>query len=159
MRRFKKEHLIRLSLTLAILLSGMAMVPFINVTAEVITWQSLAGGYEPILDVNEPEGTPGSIFAFTGSSYPANALATVYANGEPLGDVMTDGSGVATFMVNTASASLGLYNVTLEVDINASATSNVTLSDTGSVVTPPAGFPGPTFNLGHLVYLPVVNKP
>lgn len=159
MQRFKKEHLIRLSLTLAILLSGMAMVPFINVTAEVITWQSLGGVYEPELAVNGTEGMPGSIFAFTGSNYPANASATVYANGEPLGNVMTDGNGVATFMVNSAGAPLGQYNVTLEVDINASATSNVALVDGGPLVTPPTGFQGPTFNLGHLVYLPVVNKP
>jgi len=160
MQRLSRDQLIRLSLTAAILFSGLAMIPFIDLPAQAaITWQSLAGVYEPDLTVNEPLGMPGSIFAFTGSDYPANTLATAYVDGEPLGTVMIDGNGVGTFMINTAGAAIGQYNVTLEVDINASATTGIELVDNAPIVTPPPDFQGPTFNLAHLLYLPMINKP
>lgn len=160
MQRFSRDQLIRLSLTAAILFSGLAMIPFVDLPAQAaITWQSLAGVYEPDLTVNEPVGMPGSIFAFTGSDYPTNTLATVYVDGEPLGTVMIDGNGVGTFMINTAGAAIGQYNVTLEVDINASATTGIDLVDNGPMVTPPPDFEGPVFNLAHLLYLPVIRKP
>ncbi len=160
MQRFSRDQIIRITLTAVILLSGLAMVPFIDLPAQAaITWQSLAGVYEPELTVNEPLGRPGSVFAFTGSNYPPNTLATAYVDGQALGQVTIGGSGVGTFMVNTLGAPIGQYNVTLEVDINASATTGVELADSGPLVMPPPDFPGPTFNLGFVLYLPLVNKP
>lgn len=160
MQRFSRDQLIRVALTAVILLSGLAMVPFIDLPAQAaITWQSLAGVYEPELEVNEPLGRPGSIFAFTGSNYPPNTLATAYVDGRSLGQVVIDGNGVGTFMVNTGGAPIGQYNVTLEVDINASATTGIELADGEPLVTPPPDFPGPTFNLVYVLYLPLVNKP
>ncbi|MCL4264833.1 MAG: hypothetical protein KJ069_16540 [Anaerolineae bacterium] len=160
MQKFSRDQWIRVVLTAVILLSGLAMVPFIDLPAQAaITWQSLAGVYEPVLEVNEPLGRPGSVFAFTGSNYPPNTVATAYVDGQSLGQVMIDGNGVGTFMVNSAGASIGQYNVTLEVDINASATTGIELEDTGLLVTPPPDFPGPTFNLVNVLYLPLVTKP
>ncbi|MBX3056749.1 MAG: hypothetical protein KF770_09780 [Anaerolineae bacterium] len=160
MQRFSRDQIIRVALTAVILLSGLAMVPFIDLPAQAaITWQSLAGVYEPELEVNESSGVPGSIFAFTGSGYPPNTVATAYKDGQPLGAVPIGGNGVGTFMVNTAGAAIGQYNVTLEVDINASATRGIELAETGPLVTPPPDFPGPTFNLVNEVYLPLVTKP
>lgn len=159
MQRLSRDQMIRLSLTAVILLSGWALVPFINMPVRAaITWQTLIGVYEPELTVNEPLGMPGSIFAFTGSSYPANSQATVFVDGDPLGVVMTDGDGMATFMINTAGAANGQYNVTLEVDINAAATTGIELVEDGPVVMPPPGFTGPTFNLGHVIYLPSITR-
>ncbi|HRQ40972.1 MAG TPA: hypothetical protein PLD25_23910 [Chloroflexota bacterium] len=160
MQRVSRDQLIRVALTAVILLSGLAMVPFIDLPAQAaITWQSLAGVYEPELEVNESLGMPGSVFAFTGSGYPPNTLATVYVDGQPLGMALIGGNGVGTFMVNTAGAAIGEYSVTLEVDINASATRGIELAETGPLVTPPPDFPGPTFNLVYELYLPLVTKP
>jgi hypothetical protein len=159
MQRFSREQVTRVLLTVAILLSGVAMVPFIELPAQAdITWQSLAGVYEPELRVNAPVGRPGSVFAFTGSNYPPNSLATVYVNGEPLGTVMTNDEGVATFMIDTTGAAVGQYNVTLEVDINASATTSIELVADGPVITPPFDFEGPTFYLAKVLYLPIIFK-
>ncbi len=158
MKSFSKEQIIRISLTLAILLSGAAMIPFVDLPVGAIGWETLAGVYAPDLVVNETSGAPGSTFAFTGSDYPPNSLASVYVNGEALGSVMTDAGGTATFKLNTVGAALGQYNVTLEVDINASATQSIELVESGSTVTPPDGFDGPTFFLGHAIFLPAVYR-
>lgn len=159
MQKFSRETITRMLITLFILLSGMAMVPFIDSPVQAITWRSLAGVYEPELAVNEDTGRPDSVFAFTGSNYPADSMAMVYANGEPLGSVMTDSAGMATFMIDSAGADIGQYNITMEVDINASATTSIALQTDGQLVTPPPGFPGPTFDLGHVIHLPFVAKP
>ncbi|MEZ4642058.1 MAG: hypothetical protein R3E31_04840 [Chloroflexota bacterium] len=159
MRFLNREQLIRLSLTLGILLCGMAMVPFVDLEAAPISWERLAGVYEPELEVNESSGTPGSLFAFTGSNYPPGSEAAVYVNGEFFGTVMVDGSGQATFLINSAGANLGQYNVTLEVDINASATQSIELTADGQLVVPPSGFNGPVFDLGNVLYLPIIQQP
>lgn len=159
MKRFSRDQMIRVVVTLTILLSGLALAPFIDIPAQAaINWQSLAGVYEPNLEVNEPSGLPGSIFAFTGSNYPPNAVATLYVNGTPLGTMITDGGGIVTFMLDTTDADSGQYSVTVEANANASATTSVELEEDGTIVTPPEGFTGPTFHLIHTVYLPVVTK-
>jgi len=156
MNGLKQQNGMRLVLMLAILLSGIAMTPFIDIPAEAINWELLAGVYEPSLDVNEDSGAPGSVFAFTGSDYPALSNATVYVNGDQVGNVMTDASGMAAFKLNTTGAAVGQYNVTLEVDINASATESIELKVGEQVVTPPPGFTGPAFSMQNRIYQPVV---
>lgn len=156
MQQFSRENLIRFALTITILLMGVLLLPFIHVSADTITWQSLAGVYEPELTVLEDAGEPGSIFAFIGTNYPADSLANVYVDGELLGTVMTDGDGSAQFMIDSTGAQPGPYNVTMEVDINASATSSIDLVSDGDVILPPPDFEGPTFNLAYVLYLPIV---
>jgi len=158
MKSFSKEQIARLSLTLFILLSGAAMIFFVDLPAGAIGWEILVGVYAPDLSVNETSGAPGSTFAFTGSDYPPNSLASVYVNGEASGSVMTDAGGTATFKLNTIGAVPGQYNVTMEVDINASATQSIELVGSGPTVTPPDGFEGPTFFVGRPIFLPVVYR-
>jgi hypothetical protein len=156
-RRFKRETAVRAALALVILVSGLAMIPFVDLP-KAIGWELLAGVYQPELAVNATNGAPGSVFAFTGTNYPPNSPATVYVDGQWRGEVTTDGSGQATFLLDTTGSQPGPYNVTLEVDVNASATQSITLVDGGTIVTPPANFPGPTFTLEFVRFLPVVAK-
>jgi hypothetical protein len=156
MKFLNREQAIRLSLVLVIFLAGAAMIPFVDLPVGAINWSSLAGAYAPELKVNESIGAPGSIFAFEGSGYPPLSLAKVYANGLPVGSVTTDDDGSATFMIETTGAYEGIYNVTMEVDINASATTSIELEDGQPLVMPPGGFEGPTFSIGDFLYLPAI---
>ncbi len=156
MNDWKQEKLTRLALTLVILLSGIAMIPFVDIPVEAISWELMSGVYEPSLDVNEDSGAPGSVFAFTGSDFPPNSEAAVYVNGRQVGSLMTAANGMAPFTLNTAGAAVGQYNVTLEVDINASATESIELIAGEQIVTPPPDFVGPGFSLQFLTYLPVI---
>ncbi len=158
MIHWKVENTGRLVLTLLILLSGLAMIPFVDIPVEAISWELLAGVYEPSLGVNENSGAPGSVFAFTGSDYPANREATIYVNGREIGRVMTDAGGMATFALDTTGSPVGQYNVTLEVDVNASATESIELIAGEPKVTPPPGFGGPGFSLRALIYLPAIQR-
>jgi len=160
MKSLNKEQITRLALTLVILLFGAAMIPFVDLPVGAIGWESLTGVYEPDLSVNETSGAPGSTFAFTGSNYPPNSLALIYVNGEVKGSVMTDAIGKATFKLNTIEAAPGTYNVTLEVNINATATQSIELVESGPTVTPPVGFDGPTFFLGfpNPIFFPAVYR-
>ena len=157
-KNLNRETAVRIALGMVILLSGLAMVPFVDRPASKISWELLAGVYAPMLTANATSGAPGSVFAFTGSDYPPNSLATIYVDGQWRGTVMTDGSGMATFLLDTIGSPVGQYNVTLEVDINASATQSIQLVTGGQVVTPPPGFPGPTVNLVYARFFPVVAK-
>ena len=154
----KNETVTRIILTLAILLAGVALVPFIGQPLKAIGWELFAGVYSPVLDVNETSGAPGSIFAFTGSGYPPNNMATIYVNGNSVGAVMTDPAGAASFLLNTIGAAPDQYNVTLEVDINASATQSIELVSGGTVVTPPPGSTGDTFFINYVIFLPSIQK-
>ena len=156
MRRVKSDSLIRGGIALFILLTGVAMIPLINLPAERIGWDLFAGVYTPELTVNASSGAPGSVFAFTGSNYPPHSTAHLYVNGELFGEVPIDGNGVGTFLLDTTWAAAGAYNVTLEVDINASATELIQLVVGGPLVSPPAGFPGLEFELVNPVFLPAV---
>lgn len=156
MKHISKEHAIRISLILVIFLAGAAMIPFVDLPVGAIDWTSLAGVYAPELNANESSGAPGSIFAFDGSDYPPNSPAKVYVNGLPVGSVTTDGDGSAKFKLDTAEALEGVYNVTMEVDINASATTSIEIDDSQSLVMPPDGFAGPTFSIGDYLYLPAL---
>ena len=158
MNRLNNEQIVRLAITLAIIFSGAATIPFLDLSAEAINWESLANTYVPELTVNEATGAPGSRFAFTGSNYPPQQTATIYVNGEALGQIETGEQGEAAFVLNTLSAALGAYNVTLEVNINATATESIELIEDGPAVTPPPGFEGPIFYINPPVFLPAIRK-
>lgn len=156
MSPLKRESLSRVMLTILILSAGLVMVPFIDMPLTAIGWELFAGVYTPVLDVNETAGAPGSVFYFTGSNYPPNSPATIYVNGSPVGMVTTDGSGAASFFVNTLGAAAGSYNVTMEANINASATQSIELVSGGMAVTPPPGSIGTTVFINNVLFLPIV---
>ncbi len=151
----KRESVLRMAIVLAIMLSGLAMVPFVELPTYALGWTLFANIYEPELAVNEAIGAPGSVFTFTGSNYPGDSLAMIYVDGSEIGTVMTDSSGMASFLIDTAGALLGVVNVTMEVDINASATQSVELVVDGAIVLPTDTL-GPIFEIGNPVYLPTI---
>jgi hypothetical protein len=154
--KINRELLTRGLVAALILMSGLALIPFLDLPQTTLGWEQFAGIYTPELVVEPELGLPGSTFTGTGSNYPANTLATVYVDGEPLGTVMTDGNGSAIFYINTNGAEVAIYNVTLEVDINASATDNFELTADGPLIPAPSDPAGPIFGLNNVIYLPLV---
>lgn len=157
MKQVNREKGIRLALTLMVLLSGLAMIPFVDQPVTAIGWKLFAGIYTPVLEVNETVGAPGSVFAFTGANYPPNSLATIYVNGQGRGTILTDSAGATSFLVDTLGAAIGRYDVTLEVDINASATNGFDLDDSEPLVPPPPDG-GPVVFVQYIAFLPAVQK-
>ncbi|MFZ0546332.1 MAG: hypothetical protein WAM60_12885 [Candidatus Promineifilaceae bacterium] len=151
------EKIIRTGIVLVILLSGLALLPYIDLPAEALNWQLYAGVYEATLDVNHTTGSPGSYFLFTGANFPANSIAAISVNGNEVGTVETDGSGDLSFIISTAHSDPGSYTVTATVDVNASAAANFTLSNNDP--HRPLEGTGPIFSLLEVQYLPVVRKP
>ena len=151
MKQLSQRAIVRTAFALAILLAGIAIVPYVDRPAAALEWRMMAGVYAPELIVHEAAGAPGSAFAFTGSGYPANSVATLFVNGRYLGRVMTDAHGVAQFIVQSPASNmaLGHYDITMEVDINASATQGFGLSHDAPLVMPPDGFSGSVFSYGH----------
>ncbi|MCA9971432.1 MAG: hypothetical protein KC425_14500 [Anaerolineales bacterium] len=151
------KQLSRIALALVVLLSGLALVPFTELSAEKLDWQRYAGIYQPDLDVAPPLGAPGSAFVFTGSGYPANTLATIYADGNPIGTAQTDGGGGLQFAILTDGGdNLGLYYITAATGANASATNDFTLDANEPVVPLPPNFTAPVIELPSLFFLPVI---
>lgn len=156
---FNRETIGRTLLVFFILFSGIAMIPYIDVPKTALTWQSFSGIYTPVLVSPETQGAPGSFFEFIGTNYPPNSLATIYINGRSVGSVTTDDTGSSSFLIDTVCAVPGVYNATMEVDINASATQTYELISGASIIPPPLGFPGPIFAVGICSFLPVVIQP
>jgi len=157
MNKTQRERTLRVTLVVMIMLLGLTLIPFINMPAEALGWELFTGAYTPNLDVNQNTGKPGSIFTFTGSGYPPHSKAMVYVNGDSRGMVTIDGSGVASFLLNTLGSPARVYNVTLEVDINASATESIELLDTGNMVLPPPDFNGSTLFLKNIIFMPLIS--
>ena len=155
------NRLPRLFIALAVLLSGLALVPYMGLPAAAFNWQRYAGAYpyQPAtLEIDHNLGKPGSYLRVTGHHYPANSTATIQINGRSLGTVPTDATGYFTFELNTTAADEGAYFVT--VTVNPSATTRFTLdqnatqypsSGGGTPITVPAGIAFTRF-----VYLPIV---
>ena len=159
MKQIKNERVFRISMVAVILLAGALLLPFIGLPAEALGWELFAGVYTPELEVNQDSGRPGSIFSFMGSNYPAGAQAVVYVNGIARGSLVTDSNGSAAFLVDSTFSPAGLYNVTLEVDINASATQSFELTASGDLVLPPQEFEGPTFLVTDVtMFLPIISR-
>ncbi len=145
------------ALALLILLSGLAFVPFTGLSGKDIDWQLYAGVYQANLDVDEDRGSPGSAFLFTGSGYPANALANIYVNGVPVGVVGTDGNGEAQFLLQTETDDApGGYFVTLATDQSFSDTEDIELDLSEPTHDPPPDFDGVTAGLQADLYLPYI---
>jgi hypothetical protein len=156
--RINRELLTRGLIAALILMSGLALIPYLELPQKTLGWEQFAGIYTPELVVEPEFGRPGSTFTGTGSNYPANTLATVYVDGDPLGTVMTDENGSAIFYINTIGADVGVYNVTLEVDINTSATDTFELIADGPLILAPPNPAGPVFYLINVMYLPIFVK-
>ncbi|MCB8977240.1 MAG: hypothetical protein H6657_07430 [Ardenticatenaceae bacterium] len=150
MKTFTLRTIVRSVVALVVLLSGLAMIPYFDRPAAALEWRMMAGVYAPELSVHASEGALGSQFAFTGSGFPAHQPATLFVNGRYLGRVMTDEHGMAQFVVQspTSRLALGHYDVTMEVDMNASATQGFTLSEDAPLVWAPDGFMGRLFVFG-----------
>lgn len=157
MKNLDKVIVGRLFIALFILLSGMALVPFVERPINPLDWRMFAGVYEAQLSVNHPTGRPGSIFIFVGSNYPPNQQATIAINGEDVGTVNTGPAGQFTFDVNTSGAPIAIYSVSATVNANASATSGFELLNDAPLYGDGGG--GPTFYVVYLLYLPAVRKP
>ncbi|MCI0394029.1 MAG: hypothetical protein L0332_23205 [Chloroflexi bacterium] len=150
------QKLTRILIALAILLSGVALLPFIDWPAEALSWQLFAGVYDATLAVNYANGQPGSYFAFAGSGYPANSEATITVNGDFLGTVTTDSNGNLAFNVNTNNAPPGNYAVTATVNANATATATFELQN-GAPLRQLEG-EGPIFYVVPTLYLPAIRR-
>lgn len=150
------EKVIRIAIVLVILLGGLALLPYIDLPVEALTWQLYSGVYEATLDVNHTEGSPGSYFLFTGMNYPANSTATISVNGNEIGQVDTDANGELSFIIATANSNPGSYTVTATVDVNASAATNFTLIINGQFQ--PSTGNAPIFSLQEVNYFPAMRK-
>jgi len=161
------QNIYRILLALSVLLSGIALVPFVHVPAETFEWQRYAGVYEePDFEVNYLTGKPGSYFHFLGTGFEAttglapNSTVTVSANDNVLFSTTTDGLGNVQFNLSTASASVGSYYITVE-NGNIALTVKVILSE-DTPLRPLEG-PGDVFELpGGIaiseLYLPVIKN-
>lgn len=156
----RRRLLSRAALSLIILLSGLAFMPFAGFSSEDLGWQRYAGVYQPQLGVNVDRGAPGSAFLFTGSGYQPNTWALIYVDGVVVGVVWTDGQGGAEFLIQTAADDApDEYFVTLATDANTSATESFELDAGEPVQPPPPAYDGPVFDLQPDLYLPVIQKP
>ncbi len=155
MKRVNRETTFRSIITLTILLSGMALIPFIDRPVTAIGWKSFAGIYAPVLAVNAATGAPGSVFDFSGSNYPPNSPAIIYVNGQARGTIITSAAGTADFLVNTYGAPIGRYDVTLEASINASATNGFDLDDSAPLQTAPPSS-APVVFVKSTLFLPAI---
>ncbi|HNB53486.1 MAG TPA: hypothetical protein PK530_16170 [Anaerolineales bacterium] len=142
------QYITRISVALAILLSGVALLPFVDVPAQTFEWQRYAGVYEePELDANYFDGQPGSFFHFNGAGFGANSSVAISSNGHPLGNVTTDGAGILEFILDTANADQGSYYVTV-TEGNSTVTAKIVVwagaplrpqEGAGDLFTVPAG--------------------
>lgn len=155
------NRLPRLVIALAVLLSGLALVPYMGLPAAAFNWQRYAGAYpyQPAtLEIDHDRGKPGSFFNVTGHHFPANSTATIQINDHTLGTVPTDATGLLSFQIDTTGADVGVYFVTAAV--NPAATTKFTLDPNEPQYPPSGGEPIITVPAGiaftHFVHLPII---
>lgn len=106
------KYITRIAIALSVLISGVALVPFMGLPTQGFNWQRYAGAYNPaMLTVNHDTGAPGSFFTFFGGNFSPNTAVTISVNGIVLGEVVTSDSGELLFLVNSTGADLGYYAV------------------------------------------------
>lgn len=139
----------QVGLVIAVFFAGAAFLPYAAQAEEALGWQALAGVYAPELVISPDEGAPGSTFTVVASNYPPHSQATVYINGVTAGRIQLDGSGSSTFLIRTPpqNRAAGVYDVTAEVDLNASATTSFTVTVNAPVLDPPDDFEGPVLRI------------
>lgn len=153
----------RILIALAILLSGVAMIPYIELPTGQLGWELYAGVYDASLTSNYDTGRQGSFFTFTGMNFPPNSLTTITAAGpaeqggvEVLGSVMAGSDGSFVFLLDTDWADPGVYVLNATVDANAAASDSIEI--TPNAPLRPAEGAGQIFYLGGQIYLPAVIK-
>ncbi len=113
----------------------------------------------PKLTLNYPDGQPGSFFTLSGAYFPENSQATIAVNGRPFTSTLqTDATGSFTFLLDTAQADAGFYNVTVTDVVDAWA--RLRLAQDGAPLREKIG-DGPVYTLsagqafGYQLFLPV----
>lgn len=149
MQKLRKYASWQAALVVAIFMAGVGLMPYVAFADESLSWQSLAGVYAPELIIEEAEGAPGSYFTVVASNYPPHSRARVYINGEPAGHIDMDGSGGTTFLIRTPpqNRAIETYDVTAEVDLNASATTKFTVAEDAPLLEAPDDFDGRTLRI------------
>ena len=132
---------------LAVLLSGLLLVPIFGLPTRAFAWQLFANAYQPALTINFDTGAPGSFFNLRGSGLPANAPGTVIVNGQNVGSVTTDALGNVDFTLRALSTSAGYYQVVLSV--NPTVTQIYRISSSAPQHAQSGG--APVFNVGVAV--------
>jgi hypothetical protein len=133
-------------------------------------------GANATLSSNHTEGQPGSAFVFSGQDFPLNTDASVRVNDVDLAfdpPLMTDSSGMITFVLGTAELAPGLYRVTLSsaddparLTQAASASTTITLIDDAPLRASDVGSDVPAIEVPNtvqptdeqLVYLPLIAR-
>ena len=65
------KYITRIAIALSVLISGLALVPFMGLPTQGFNWQRYAGVYNPAtLQVNHDTGAPGSFFTVFGGISP-----------------------------------------------------------------------------------------
>lgn len=143
-------------LVISILFLGVGLLPFVEASPLPLDWQAFIGVYESDLDVDVNKGAPGSVFTFHGSSYPNDSLASIFIDGLPVGTVMTNTEGEATFLIDSTGLDLGDHIVTMEVHSNATASKTIEIDSEEPVVLPPPDNEDPVFDITSVrfIYLP-----
>lgn len=149
------NNLPRILIALLVLLSGLALIPFVGLPEEPFNWQQFAGVYtEPGLAIDHTEGAPGSFFTVTGFNYPPEEDFDVLVNGVKIGEVTSGPAGGFTFQIDTTGADPGTY------DVKVGAPSVRFWLVFGAPTWPPQG-DGLVFSLPagidlHFIYFPLV---
>jgi len=115
------------------------------------------GGGSPTMEVEDPEGAPGSQFAILGRNFPADVSVPLLINDLSMIDIVTDGKGdFSVVVVTEPTTEVGIYNVTTS-DPQIAATS-FTLNDEAMLL--PETIDGPQVGLPQLsrVFLPFITK-
>jgi hypothetical protein len=122
------KYITRIAIALSVLISGLALVPFMGLPTQGFNWQRYAGVYNPAtLQVNHETGAPGSYFTLFGGNFSPNTPVTVSVNGIVLGEVQSSDSGELMFLINSTGADLGFYAV--EASGNESAATQIILQE------------------------------
>jgi len=115
---------------------------------------------DPSLQLNYPDGAPGSFFTVTGNGYPANSIVHIRVNNHELGTTITNVSGDFTIILDTLGAEEGYYLVTATVNPTAVVRFTLDVDQPGrpqegsdTILTVP-----PDIAFTNLLYLPVVKR-
>ena len=152
------KNIFRIVIALGVLLSGVILVPAMGLPTAGFNWQRYAGVYNPeTLEINHPSGSPGSYFSIQGMNFSPNAQVNIYANGVLLRVLQTDDDGELLFIIATAGADTGYYQIVvsypivgeqLSSEVEVSAATQIILDarepqwpqeDEGTVLNLPAG--------------------
>jgi peptide/nickel transport system substrate-binding protein len=86
---------------------------------ETNSWDS---ALVPSLNINYPDGQPGSFFTLVGTHYPPNSTALISINAHAINTLFTDANGRFECVLDTSQAGFGIYEVTVKVNPEASTT-------------------------------------